>query len=273
MDRIQPFVRDHLLSRSFDDPDRLFRDKRVQETLLLLPTDGGLASRLKKRKSGTSLLHRQANQVPKHANYRKINQNSKKALSEYINSSRKATSDAEKIANERNLHSKETVNEYLKEHHAYVYNKLPHYSIFSQMYQELWVNYMRETLGIPARMTSASQLSINGANSLLKLSMADYNGAKLNVTKSSNPNLVGIEGIVVWDAQQSFILITEGTLVDKIKCIPKKGTVFTFEVPINEDEALQYSILGDRFKYRSSDRAGRKFKSRRCDDLLYYLQL
>lgn len=69
-------------------------------------------------------------------------------------------------------------------------------------------------------------------------------------------------------------MIVKGNIIDEIKCIPKKGTVFQFEIPISDDDdsALRYSILGDRFKYRSVDRAGRKFKSRRCDDMLYYIQ-
>lgn len=66
-------------------------------------------------------------------------------------------------------------------------------------------------------------------------------------------------------------MITSGSLVDEIKIIPKKGTLFDFEIPLNDEQALQYSILGDRFKYRSVDRAGRKFKTRRCDDLLFYV--
>ena len=116
--------------------------------------------------------------------------------------------------------------------------------------------------------------AFNGSSALLKLSMADYNGALLRVTNSKNKTLVGIQGIVVWDSQKLFIMIVKGHLVDQIKCIPKKGTVFQFEIPISDDcdSALRYSILGDRFKYRSVDRAGRKFKSRRCDDMLYYIQ-
>ena len=66
-------------------------------------------------------------------------------------------------------------------------------------------------------------------------------------------------------------MVTKGEIVDELKMIPKKGTVFDLEIPINEEDALLYTILGDRFKYRSSDRAGRKFKSRRADDLLYYV--
>lgn len=83
--------------------------------------------------------------------------------------------------------------------------------------------------------------------------------------------MIGIEGIVIWDSQKSFIMMTEGALVDEIKCIPKKGTIFALEIPLNDEDALQFSILGDRFKYRSSDRAGRKFKARRVDDMLYYV--
>ncbi|EGA63236.1 Pop4p [Saccharomyces cerevisiae VL3] len=137
------------------------------------------------------------------------------------------------------------------------------------MYKELWINYIKELLNITKNLKT-----FNGSLALLKLSMADYNGALLRVTKSKNKTLIGLQGIVIWDSQKFFIMIVKGNIIDEIKCIPKKGTVFQFEIPISDDDdsALRYSILGDRFKYRSVDRAGRKFKSRRCDDMLYYIQ-
>ncbi|CAI4954589.1 ATV_HP_G0106040.mRNA.1.CDS.1 [Saccharomyces cerevisiae] len=85
---------------------------------------------------------------------------------------------------------------------------------------------------------------------MLKLSMADYNGALLRVTKSKNKTLIGLQGIVIWDSQKFFIMIVKGQYNRRNKMHSKKGTVFQFEIPISDDDdsALRYSILGDRFK-------------------------
>ena len=126
-----------------------------------------------------------------------------------------------------------------------MFDRLPKYDKFLPMYSEFWLNYIKELLGIPERgVEDVNSLTSVGSQATLRLSMADFNGALLGVTKSRNHNMVGIKGIVIWDSQKNFIMVTKGDLVDEIKCIPKKGTVFNFEVPINERDALLYTILG-----------------------------
>lgn len=272
MDRFQPFITQNLLTKSFNDPTKVLNENRLQETLLLLPTDGGMSSRLKQRNRKLNLANLEQESGIRHPNYRKINKNSKLALKEFINTSRKAITQAKKIAHENSLSTREELESFLHKNNRDVFDKLPNYQTFLPMYSDLWVNYMREILNIPDNLSCSKNLNINGTNSLLKLSMADFNGSKLMVSKSRNQNMRGLEGIVLWDSQKTFIMITKGSLTDEIKIIPKKGSVFNFQIPINDDEALEYTILGDRFKYRSSDRAGRKFKSRRCDDMLYYIE-
>ncbi|QLQ78444.1 hypothetical protein HG537_0A06910 [Torulaspora globosa] len=275
MDKAQLFIKEHLLTRNFKNPEKPIEENRLQETLLLLPTDGGLSSRLKRsessRKISTDKLKGKVEQHHKHTDYKRINTNSKIALKNYINTNKANAQRALRIAHEKKLLERKILNEYLQEQEPELWNSLVHFKTFLPMHQELWIGYMRDLLNIPAKITDSSRLTINGQTALMKLSMADYNGAFLKVASSRNRNLVGIEGIVIWDSQKNFIMVTRGKLIDELKIIPKKGTVFNFEIPVNDDDALLYTILGDRFKYRSNDRAGRKFKSRRCDDLLHYL--
>ncbi|CCH61005.1 hypothetical protein TBLA_0D05110 [Henningerozyma blattae CBS 6284] len=278
MDKTQTFIKDYLFSRNFDDPNKPFDDKRFNEKLLIIPTDGGLFIKLRKKKKqnklsvekieNSKIFHKE-----NHENYKQINKNSKKSLKEYINTCEKTNLQIKKIIKDEKIQDRLELETYLKKTHVELYNNLPNYEKIKPMYEELWVNYIKEILNIPQEIPNIDKFQISGGNnSLVKLSMADFNGCKIHVTKSKNKNLINMEGIILWDAQKSFIIITKGKMMDEIKCIPKKGTIFKFEIPIKEDYYLQYTILGDRFKYRSSDRAGRKFKSRRCDDMLYYVQ-
>lgn len=272
MNRGPSFVTECILTRSSSNAAKLLEENRLQDTLLLLPTDGGVASKLKKSKKKLGLLTESRSKPAPDRGYRDINKNAKGALKEYIHNSRQAARQARRIASEQALNTRTALFEHLEKEHPQTYKTIPRYDRFVAMHEELWVNYVKEILNIPAKVPNASKLNINGSNALVKLSMADYNGCLITVTKSRNANLCGIRGIVIWDSQKDFIIICKGALVDEVKCIPKKSTVFSFEIPVNDEEALQYTILGDRFKYRSSDRAGRKFKSRRCDDMLYYIE-
>lgn len=275
MDSSQLFIKEQLFTRNFKNPEKPIKENRLQETLLLLPTDGGLSSRLKRTKSTlkitTDNLESTSKSSLKHKDYKRINDNSKIALRNYINTNRSNARKALQIARERKLLKRNELCEYLKSNEIKLWDALPHFKSFLPMHEDLWVGYMKELLNIPAKITDSSKLTINGQTALMKLSMADYNGAYLKVASSKNKTLEGIQGIVIWDSQKNFIMVTQGKLIDELKIIPKKGTVFHFEIPVNETDALSYTILGDRFKYRSSDRAGRKFKSRRCDDMLHYI--
>lgn len=284
MEKSQEFIHRNLLTKSFEDPNNDISEGRLTETLLLLPTDGGshakLAKHIKRKtkiretKMITVFINKPTErgyEQFKQKHYRKINRRSKDTLRDLIFKWKSASKKATMIANEKNIVSKEQLYDYLRENSSDLFQDLPKYESFEPMYQNLWVGYIQELLNIPYPVQDSSKFAVNGTQILMKLSMADYNGALLRVCKSKNSNLVGKQGIVVWDAQKNFIMMTKGSLIDEVKIIPKKGTIFEFEIPINELEALQYSIIGDRFKYRSADRAGRKFKTRRCDDLLYYV--
>lgn len=268
MDRAHAFIKNCILSKSFSDPSKPIEDNRLLETLMIQSTDGGLSNKLRKKKINLLVADGSKLQV-KHANYRTVNKNSKIALKEYINDAKSSSAKARKIANDKKFKIWEELETYLRINDLQLFTKLPKFDDFKPMHDQLWCGYMQELL--KPNIDDEGKIKVNGSNALHKLSMADYNGSILRVTNSRNKNLIGIKGIVIWDAQKSFIMICKGKIVDSLKCIPKKGSVFTFEIPVTEDEALQYTIIGDRFIYRSSDRAGRKFKNRRCDDILYYI--
>lgn len=272
----QDFIKKCLFTKNFDNPSKPIHDNRLMSTVLLTPTDGGQLKKLIKSKRSmkirTIFAYERKTLNKSHPNYGKVMKHSKNSLRQYISDCKKSSKKARIIARNNKITTREQLHTFLEEKQKDIFKNLPQYESFVPMYEEFWLNYIKDVLGVKESVPVGERPRINGPNSLMKLSMADYNGSLLKVVKSKNNNMIGIEGIIIWDSQKSFIMVTKGRLVDNIKIIPKKGTVFGFEVPINDEEALQYSILGDRFKYRSVDRASRKFKSRRCDDMLYYLQ-
>lgn len=145
------------------------------------------------------------------------------------------------------------------------YAKVPRLDQFLQL-NSLWIGYIQDLIGVEFDKMAMQ-------NVLTKLSSADFNGCFLNVLKSRNKQLLNCSGIVVWDSKNFFIIVQELGL----KMVEKKGSVFNFVVPLydyktqeiddNDDNYLEFSIIGSRFQYRSSDRAGRKFKARSVDDL------
>lgn len=101
------------------------------------------------------------------------------------------------MAYENKITDKEDLLHYIEEKHPTIYESLPQYVDFVPMYKELWINYIKELLNITKNLKT-----FNGSLALLKLSMADYNGALLRVTKSKNKTLIGLQGIVIWDSQK-----------------------------------------------------------------------
>ncbi|KAI0022509.1 ribonuclease P protein subunit p29 [Xylariomycetidae sp. FL0641] len=127
------------------------------------------------------------------------------------------------------------------------------YAIFEPL-NKLWIGYMHEILG--------SEVYTGGQGAAAKLSAADFHGAYVEVARSGCPSRVGIRGIVVKDSRFTFEVITQQ---NKIKIVPKEGTIFRFHVPAQDDATesrtpFTFEIHGDQFQYRSADRANRKFK-------------
>ncbi|KAJ9134122.1 Ribonuclease P protein subunit [Pleurostoma richardsiae] len=166
------------------------------------------------------------------------------------------------------------------------------YATFEPLHR-LWLGYVREVLG--------GELLTGGQGAAAKLSSADMHGAEMEVVRSRCVDRVGIRGIVVKDARFVFEVITRE---DKLKIVPKEGTVFRVEVPVEEADGaaggssetgqngdgkkkvgqvmdvdkqaaapaatprrLVFEIHGDQFSHRAADRANKKFKAHFLKDL------
>lgn len=141
------------------------------------------------------------------------------------------------------------------------------YALFEPLHR-LWLGYVREILG--------SDLYIGGPGAAAKLSSADFHGAEVEVARSGCVSRVGIKGIVIKDSKFAFEIITSR---NKLKLVPKEGTIFRVEIPAvaaedgtagsnnqtpraEADSAkMIFEVLGDQFLYRSADRASKKFKA------------
>ncbi|KAA8916595.1 hypothetical protein TRICI_001221 [Trichomonascus ciferrii] len=114
----------------------------------------------------------------------------------------------------------------------------------------LWKGYMADLLS----GTSNAQV-IAG-----KLASADYHGADLTVVEARNPSLVGINGIVVWEARTGFVMVCRD---NKLRIVEKRGARFD----VNALPDKKFEIIGSRFLYRTAERSGRKFKPKSVEDL------
>lgn len=147
---------------------------------------------------------------------------------------------------------------------------IPRYIEYEPLNQ-LWNQYILDLLFGEQRNPNLNMV-------LPKLSSADYNGSHLTVLECRNPHLVGMAGIVLYDAQHSFIMVipqvteSETTIspseaLGGLRIIPKKGTMFGFDVAMGDD-IVGFTILGSRFELRAVDRSGKKFKSHDVEDIL-----
>jgi len=116
---------------------------------------------------------------------------------------------------------------------------------------ELWTGYMQELLNLAPN----SNLKVVYP----KLLRADYHGCVLTVSRSKCPSYVGTCGILLQETKNAFKIITKD---DKLKMIPKANSVFTFEL-----EGFVFTIHGNHFRYRSSERSARRFKPKPTVDL------
>lgn len=147
--------------------------------------------------------------------------------------------------------------------------KIPKYDDYVKL-NELWGLYIENLL-------FGDQKNPNLNMVLPKLSTADFNGSKLTVLELRNPHLVGLTGIVLFDAQHLFILVVPQVTEAETNILPsqaiggiriaaKRGTMFAFDVKTGE-ETVGFTILGSRFEFRAVDRSARKFKSHDVGDI------
>jgi len=163
----------------------------------------------------------------------------------------------------------------------------------------LWLGYMSELLGLsppPSPSTSTTVPAIPAAAGMhAKLVKADFHGSFVTVRQSKNPCLVGLSGIVIHETENAFKVVTSK---DQLKLIPKQNVIFAFAVPLystlptsagvsssvttplDECDApemtkttvldrphIEFELYGNQFRFRSAERAGRKFKSKETIEL------
>jgi len=157
------------------------------------------------------------------------------------------------------------------------------FEIYTPLHR-LWLGYVTEILGL--RAGQSAYVTAQSAGPVL--ASADFHGALVRVVRCRCVGRVGCEGIVVKDTKFTFEVITRG---NKLKMIPKRHTIFRIEIPqpvaegevgeTEETEAqigglvageakpcnLVFELHGSQLENRATDRATKKFKQRRMDDL------
>ncbi|KAI6102219.1 RNase P subunit p29-like protein [Pisolithus sp. B1] len=94
----------------------------------------------------------------------------------------------------------------------------------------LWMGYMSELLGLsPSSSPEHASRIPNSASMYPKLVKADLHGSLLSVRQSRNPCLVGLSGIVLYESENAFRVITK---TDQVKLIPKQNTIFVLAIPL-----------------------------------------
>lgn len=116
---------------------------------------------------------------------------------------------------------------------------------------KLWTDYIQDVLQL--------RPNDNLKNAYPKLLKADYHGCHLTVSRSKCPSYVGTSGIVIQETKNVFKIITAE---DKLKTIPKAANVFTFEC-----QGFVFTLHGNHFRFRPSERSARKFKYKPTVDL------
>ncbi|ODQ78024.1 hypothetical protein BABINDRAFT_168602 [Babjeviella inositovora NRRL Y-12698] len=282
----------HLLSRSYSNEhnklaqlllSRYSANGDQKSCLVLEPTQGDA-----RPENVKSLLYVGKNAKPDAERHTMRKLNTRRELKRYFAT---ATKNQAKMVKKLREFSKKSLADEAKVRHQAAqlvkkYN-LPQFQDFMPLHK-LWVAYMQNLLQL------SNQYAVNNPQSLLtKISSADFNGAFITVTQSVNPNNVGMAGIVMYDAQHLFIVVVPSNdswkhdmvlhhsqespklspkeLLGGIRIIEKKGTVFSFAVPVVSEEedvdTLEFSLLGSRIEFRSVDRSGKKFKGKNVDDL------
>lgn len=168
------------------------------------------------------------------------------------------------------------------------WRQLPKYSTYTKLNQ-LWNGYIADLLMVK-QGGDKNDNDVNSVNSAKKmgyaqkLTSADFNGAKITVIEARNPSIVGLTGIVAWEAKSNFVIVCEGgrcfeemdklegitelenpgkdTQMGGLKIVDKSGTRFIVHV---EAGNMEFEIIGSRFLFRTADRSGKKFKPKNVD--------
>ena len=117
----------------------------------------------------------------------------------------------------------------------------------------LWIQYVTSKFSNQDGIVK----KLNADDRLLKM---DYHGAFMTVVNSKCKSYIGIKGIVAKETKYVLMLVTQENTLKKI---PKKGSIFMFEV-----QGYRVKINGDAIVGRPGVRISKKFKSEFNSELL-----
>ncbi|KAF8153310.1 RNase P/MRP p29 subunit [Crassisporium funariophilum] len=177
---------------------------------------------------------------------------------------------------------------------------LPLHHLWMGYMSELLSLSQKPAVETPASMAKAVPGSAGMHPKLLK---ADFHGSIMTVRQSKNPCIVGLSGIVIHETENAFRVVTKN---DKLKVIPKQNSIFAFAVPLYstlppthtlntpfpllppmtgkateaggandsttrqtvlDSPHIEFELYGNQFRFRSAERAGRKFKHKETIEL------
>lgn len=120
---------------------------------------------------------------------------------------------------------------------------------------DMWKKYAEDLLGINYFLEhgwKAEDRDTRTEAMQNRVRKIDYFGCFLRVTKSRCSEYVGIQGIVIRETKNTFVLIRPD---DVVRTIPKLHSEFSFVVG-----TVGFSVLGNHLHQRSVERAKHNFK-------------
>ncbi|KAG5368635.1 hypothetical protein CJU90_0850 [Yarrowia sp. C11] len=203
------------------------------------------------------------------------------ALSQFLNDA-KTHQERVKSVMKRIYKSKSCDMAYVTQKEMQAWRQLPKYSSYVKL-NKLWNGYISDLLMVKE---GGDKNELNSAKKMMyaqKLTSADFNGARITVIEARNPSIVGLSGIVAWEAKSNFVLVCEGgkcfekmdkldgmelenagkdTQMGGLRIVDKSGTRFMVHVEAGD---MEFEIIGSRFLFRTADRSGKKFKPKNVD--------
>ncbi|KAF8645581.1 hypothetical protein AX16_007725 [Volvariella volvacea WC 439] len=157
---------------------------------------------------------------------------------------------------------------------------------------------------VPPRASASAMPSSSSMHP--KLVKADFHGSIMTVRKSKNPSLIGLSGIVIHETENTFKVITEKNKVKVLpkentifafavplySTLPKEfnpNAPYAIPLPhiptptpelgqeqeqpptsprtVLKEPHIEFELYGNQFRFRSADRANRKFKHKETIEL------
>lgn len=265
----------HLLTRSYDDDriqelleTRYSLSGSQKPSLILLPTGTD-------EEKPKSLLHHETTKPDKSSLHARVNTRLDVRL--YL---QKTNANQKKLIRRLQSYRQSTTKKKMFPLMKLIqYYEIPKYEDFQPIH-DLWISYI-QNLVFPDVKSPEAKLPAK-QSILAKLASAEYTGCNITVLDSRNANVVGLQGIVVYDTQYSFIICIprhEGInnlpakQIGGFRTIPKKFTLFSFDIQIPHNtnliqQWLSFTLVGSRIEFRTVDRSTKKFKNHNVDDIL-----